>query len=108
MRPTGAAVSVVKATLKQKPVVRLVNENLTRGLAIVERFGNGWIRSGEDDETVIVASVAGTAAVVIAVRGIEGMAADESVPAFVVFRVAHGEEMSGINREEQLEVDFAS
>ena len=94
--------------MKQKPVERLVNENLSRGLAIVERFGNGWVRGSEDDEAVIVASVAGTAASVLAIGIVERVAADESFAAFVVFRIRHGKEMSRVNREEQLEVDFAS
>ena len=61
----------------------------------------------KDNEGIFVASVAGTAAVVIAVSGIERMAADASVAAVVVFRIRHGEEMRGINRHEKFEVDFA-
>ena len=36
---TGTAMSVVKTTLKQKPVVWLIHEELARRLAIVKRFG---------------------------------------------------------------------
>ena len=88
--------------------MRLVHEKLPRSFAVVERFWNIWVGSGENDESDAITSIAGTAAIIIAVGGIEGMATDKSVTAFVVFRIRHGEEMSGINRKEQFKVDFAS
>ena len=93
--------------MKQKTVVRLVHEKLPRSFAVVESFGNIRVGSGENDETVIIACVAGTAAVVIAVGGIEGMATDKSIAAFVVFWIRHGEKMGRVNRKEQFKVDFA-
>ena len=55
---TSAAVSVVKAALKQKPVVRAIHEQLPRSLAIVESFGLIGVGGGENDEGHVVASVA--------------------------------------------------
>ena len=93
--------------MKQKPVVRFVDEDLTSSLAVVESFGLIRVSSREDNEAVLVAGVAGTAAVVLAIGIVEGVATDQSVSAFVVFRIRHGEEMRGVNRQEQLEVDFS-
>ena len=93
--------------MEQKPVVRFVDEELTRSFAVVKRFG--IIRGGrrKDDERVLVASVTGTTAVVFAVTGIERVATDERFAALIVFRIRHGEEVRGINRQEQLEVNLA-
>ena len=62
--------------MKQKPVVRFVNENLPRGLAVVESFGIVGVGCREDDEAVIVASVTCTAASVLAIGIVERVAAD--------------------------------
>ena len=106
LRTASAAACFIQPTLEQKPVVRFVNEDLTGSLAVVESFGLVRVSRREDDERVFVAGVAGTAAVVLAIGIVEGMATDQSVSAFVVFRIRHGEEMRGVNRQEQLEVDF--
>ena len=103
----SSAACFVKAALKQKTVARLVHEKLPRSFAVVESFWNIWVGSGENDESDAITSIAGTAAVVIAVGGIEGMATDKSIAAFIVFRIRHGKEMRGVNRKEQFEVDFA-
>ena len=76
MRTASAAAGFVKATLEQKSVVRLVNEDLPRSLAVVESFGLVGVSRREDDKAVFVASVAGTAAVVCAIGIVERVAAD--------------------------------
>ena len=82
--------------MKQKPVVRFVDEDLTRSLAVVERFGIVGVGRREDDEAVIVASVTYTAASVLAIGIVERVAADESVAAFVVFRIRMVRKCAGL------------
>ena len=67
----SAAACFVQATLKQKTVAGFVNENLARGLAVVESFGLVRVSRRENDESVFVAGVAGTAAVVLAIGIVE-------------------------------------
>ena len=62
--------------MKQKSVVRLVDEELPRSLTVVESFGLVRVSRREDDKAVFVASVAGTAAVVWAIGIVERVAAD--------------------------------
>ena len=62
--------------MKQKTVAGFVDENLPRGLAIVESFGIVGVSRREDDEAVLVASVAGTAASVLAIGIVERVATD--------------------------------
>ena len=76
MRTASAAAGFVQTTLKQKSVVRFVNENLPRGLAIVESFGIVGVSRREDDERVFVAGVTGTAASVLAIGIVERVATD--------------------------------
>jgi len=87
---------VIKATLEQKPVERFVCEDLSRSLAVVESFGNIGVGSGKYDEGEIVASIAGTAAVVFAVGNVEGMAGGKSGSAPVALGIGHGEKVSRI------------
>ncbi len=103
----GAAVSVVKSTLQEQPVVRFVHEELTTGLSIVERFGVVGVGRREDDKSHIVASVAATAAIIFAVDDVEGVARGQHRAALVVLGIAHGDEVARINRHEKLEVDLA-
>ena len=51
----------------------------------------------EDDKGHVVAGVARAPAVVFAVGDVEAVAAGHGRAALVVFRIAHGHEMSGIN-----------
>ena len=74
LSPTGTAARVVKSTLKQKPVVRFIHEELTCGLAIVERFGFIRVGGSKNDESHVVTSVTGAPTVVIAIEDVEGVA----------------------------------
>ena len=76
LRTASAAACFIQPTLKQKTVAGFVNENLSRGLAVVESFGLVGVGRREDDEAVLVAGVAGTAASVLAIGIVEGVAAD--------------------------------
>ena len=107
LSPTGAAVSVIESTLEQKSVVGLVHEKLTSGLAVVESFGIVRIGGSENDKGHVVTSVAGAPTVVVTIHDVEGMAGGHSRAAIISFRVAHRQEMRGINRHKKLEVNFA-
>ena len=74
MSTTGAAISVIEATLKQKPVERFIHEELARSLAVIERFRLVRVGGSEYDKGNIVASVAGAPTVVIAIEDVEGVA----------------------------------
>ena len=97
MSTASTAVSIVKTTLQEQSVVRFVHEELTAGLSIVEGFGNVGVSCSENDESHLVASVSGTAAIIFAVDDVEGMARGKRGAAFVAFRIAHGEEVARIN-----------
>lgn len=98
--------SVVKTALKQEPVERLIHEELPRSLAVVESFGLIGVGGSENDEGNVVASVAGTATVVIAIEDVERVARSHGGAALVPFRVAHGEEVCRVDRDEKLEVNL--
>ena len=98
--------SVVEAALKQEPVERLVHEELTGGLAVIESFGIVRVGCSENDESYVVASVSGTATVVIAIDDVEGVAGSHGRTTLVSFRVAHCQEMGGVDRDEKLEVNL--
>ena len=74
LSPTGTATRVVKAALKQEPVLWLVHEKLPRSFAVIDSFGLVRVGGSEDDEGHVVSSVAGTATVVIAINDVEGVA----------------------------------
>ena len=103
---TSSTARVVETTLKQEPVVRLVSEDLPSSLAIVERFGVVGVGGSEHNESNVVASIADTAAVVVAIHDVEGVAGNQSGAALVVLRVAHRQEMRGVYRHEKLEVNL--
>ena len=103
---TGAAISVIESTLKQKSVVRLVHEKLPCRLAVIERFRIVRVRGSENDESHVVARVAGTATVVVAINDVEGVAGSHSVTALISFRITHCQEMCGIKTHEELEVNL--
>ena len=103
---TSTAVSVVKAALKQKSIERLIHEKLPRRLTIIESFGLIGVGGSEDDEGHVVAGVAGTATVIIAIEDVEGVARSHSGAALVPFRIAHCQEMRGVDRDEKLEVNL--
>ena len=60
----SAAVRVVKSTLKQETVIRLIHEQLPCRFAIVECFGIIWVRRSEDNKSHVVAGITAAAAVV--------------------------------------------
>lgn len=60
--------------MKQKPVVRLIHEELARRLAVIERFRIVRVGGSEHDKGNIVASVTGAPTVVIAIEDVEGVA----------------------------------
>lgn len=105
---TSAAVCVVEATLKQEPVEGLVHEKLASRLAVIDSFGLVRVGGSEDDESHVVASVTGTATVVIAIDDVEGVAGSHSVPALVPLGIAHGDEVSRVDRHEKFEVNLFS
>lgn len=74
LSPTGTAARVVKSTLKQKPVVRAIHEQLPCRLAVIERFRIVRVGGSEHDKGNIVASVTGAPTVVIAIEDVEGVA----------------------------------
>ena len=106
LRATSTAVGVVEPTLKQKPVLRLVHEELPRRFTVVESFGVVRVGGSEDDKGHVVASVAGTAAVVVAIENVKGVAGNHRRTAIISFRITHRQEVRGINRHEKLEVNF--
>ena len=108
MSSASTAISVVKSALQKQSVVRFVCEDLPRGFTVVERFGLVGLGGGENDKSNVVAGVAGAPAVVFAVNDVEAVAAGQHGAALVVFRIAHGQKVGGINRDEQLKIDFAS
>lgn len=106
LRATSSAARVVKATLKQQPVERLVHEELPRRFAVVDSFRLVRVGGSENDESHIVASVAGATTVVIAIEYVEGVAGSHSVTALVPFRIAHSEGVGRVDRDEKLEVNL--
>ena len=86
---TSAAVSIVEATLEQKPVERLVHKQLASSFSIVKSFRVTRIGGGENDKGNIITSVAGTAAVVIAINDVEGVTGSQSRAAIISFRITH-------------------
>ena len=75
---TSAAVSVVEPTLKQKPVVGAIHEELTCSFSIVDRFGIIRIGSSEHDKSNVVAGIARAPTVVIAIHDVEGITRNHS------------------------------
>ena len=106
LSPTGTAMSVVKATLKQKPVVRAIHEQLPRSFSIVERFRLVGIGGSENNEGYVVASITGAPAVVIAIEDVEAVTGNHSRTAIISFRIRHCEKVTRVNRHKQLEVNF--
>ena len=100
--------SVVKATLKQKPVVRAIHEQLPRSFSIVESFGFVRIRSSKDDKSHVVASITGTPTVVIAIADVEAVTGSHGGAAIVTLRIAHSNEMCRVQTHEELEVNLFS
>ena len=92
--------------MKQEPVVSLVSEDLPSRLAIVESFGLIRVGGSEDDESNVVAGVAGATTVVIAIENVEGVARSHGVTALVPLGIAHGDEMSRIDGDEKLEINL--
>ena len=74
LRTDCPAGTVVKTALQEQTVARLVGENLTGVLAVVQGFRYIGIRRREDDEGVFVPRIAGAAGEVFVVLRIEGMA----------------------------------
>ena len=102
----SSAARVIEPTLKQKPVEGFIHKQLPCRLAIVERFRIIRIRSSEDYKSNVVASVAGTSAVVVAIEDVKGVAGNHRRTAIISFRITHRQEVRGINRHEKLEVNF--
>ena len=88
----SAAMSIVKATLKQETVVRFVHKKLASGFPIVERFGLVRVGDIENDEGNVVACVASAPVVVIAIEDIEKVTGSQSRAAIVPLGIAHCEE----------------
>ena len=78
---------VVESTLKQKPVVRFIHEELTCGLAIVERFGFIRVGGSKNDESHVVTSVTGAPTVVIAIEDVEAVTGSQSRAAIIPFGI---------------------
>lgn len=87
LSPTGAAISVIEATLKKKSIEGFIHEKLTSGLAVIESFGLVRVRSSENDKGHVVASVAGAPAVVFAIDDVEGVAGSQSRAAIIPFGI---------------------
>ena len=87
LSPTGTAARVVKSTLKQKPVVRFIHEELTCGLAIVERFGFIRVGGSKNDESHVVTSVTSAPTIIFAIENVEGMAGSQSRAAIIPFGI---------------------
>ena len=87
LSPTGTAMRVVEATLKQKPVVRFIHEELTCGLAIVERFGFIRVGGSKNDESHVVTSVTSAPTIIFAIENVEGMAGSQSRAAIIPFGI---------------------
>ena len=60
--------------MKQKPVVRLIHEELARRLAVIERFRLIGVGGSEHDKSHVVAGVAAAPTVVFAIEDVEGVA----------------------------------
>lgn len=87
LSPTGTAMRVVEPTLKQKPVVRFIHEELTCGLAIVERFGFIRVGGSKNDESHVVTSVTRAPTIIFAIENVEGMAGSQSRAAIIPFGI---------------------
>ena len=73
--------------MKQEPVERFVHEKLACGLAIIDSFRLIRVGGSENDEGHVVASVAGTATVVVAIDDVERVARSHGGAALVSFRI---------------------
>jgi len=99
---------VVKATLKQKPIVRAIHEKLARRFSIIKRFRLVGIGGSENNEGHVVASITGAPAVVIAIEDVEAVTGNHSRTAIISFRIRHCEKVTRVNRYKKLEVNFTS
>ena len=79
---------------------------MSRSFTVIESFGLVGIGCSENDESYVVASVAGTATVVIAIEDVERMAGSHCGATPVPFRIAHCDKVSRIDGDEKLEVNL--
>ena len=98
-----AALGVVHPALKQDAVPRLVREHLPCGLPVIQRFTVFRVCHCEHEEANLIPCVAGAAAVVLVLGAVQRVAACQTRAAPVVLRIAHGQEVRGIDADEQLE-----
>ena len=87
LSPTSTAISVIEATLEQKPVEGFIHKQLPCRLAVIERFGIIRIRSRKDDKCNVVASVTGAPTVVFAIHDVEGVTRSHSRAAIISFGI---------------------
>ena len=85
----SAAMSILKATLKQETVVRFIHKKLASGFPIIESFGVTRIGGSENDEGNIIASVTRTATVVITIGDVETVTGSHSGAAIISLGIAH-------------------
>lgn len=89
MSPTGTASRVVKTTLKQETVERLIHEKLASSFTVIKSFRIIRLGSSEDDKSNVITSVAGATAVVFAVKNVEGVARSQSRATIISFGITH-------------------
>lgn len=73
---------------------------------IIESFRVTRIGCSENDEGNVIASVAGTSTIIIAIGDVKRVAGGHSRAAIIPFGIAHRQKVARVNRHEKLEVDF--